>query len=126
MDIPYAGDLTPEEAWQLLAARPEAVLVDVRTPAEWAAVGVPALEGRDVVLLPWVTAPGLVNPSFLEELEALGLAPGTPLVLLCRSGHRSAAAASALTAAGLGPAFNVAEGYEGWVASGLPWSRPED
>src|SRR5690606_19047373 len=37
----YAGDLTPQEAWDLLLSEPGAVLVDVRTEAEWRFVGVP-------------------------------------------------------------------------------------
>ena len=45
----YAGDITPLEAWKLLSDNPNAVLVDVRTDAEWRFVGVPDLSslGRD-------------------------------------------------------------------------------
>ena len=45
----YEGDLTPQEAWDFLAATPNAVLVDVRMPGEWQAVGIPDLAelGRD-------------------------------------------------------------------------------
>ena len=55
--------------------------------------------------------------------------------LICRSGVRSVAAATALTAAGLGPAYNVLEGFEGphdaqghrslagWKNAGLPWRQ---
>ena len=39
----YAGDLSPTQAYQLLSDEPEAVLVDVRTRAEWSYVGVPDL-----------------------------------------------------------------------------------
>ena len=39
----YAGDLSPREAWDLLAADPSAQLVDVRTLPEWAFVGRPDL-----------------------------------------------------------------------------------
>ena len=48
----YAGDLTPQQAWDLLADNPDAVLVDVRTEAEWRYVGVPDLTsvGRQPVL----------------------------------------------------------------------------
>ena len=41
----YAGDITPEAAWELLQSNPEAVLVDVRTRAEWQYVGVPDTSG---------------------------------------------------------------------------------
>jgi rhodanese-related sulfurtransferase len=36
-----AGDLDPEQAYRLLAEDPDAVLVDVRTRAEWVYVGCP-------------------------------------------------------------------------------------
>lgn len=134
----YAGDLTPAQTWELLSADPDAVLVDVRTRAEWTYVGVPDLEplGRRVVLDEWVTFPGgLPNPTFVSELRDAGLEPGDgrAVVFICRSGQRSRAAATAATAAGLGPAYNVLEGFEGdvdraghrgstgWRAAGLPW-----
>jgi rhodanese-related sulfurtransferase len=134
----YAGDLSPTEAWELLAAEPDAVLVDVRTRAEWSYVGVPDLSpvGRAAVLAEWVSYPnGERNQAFLQELLDAGLQPGDgrPIVFLCRSGQRSTAAARAATAAGLGPAYNIAEGFEGaldaeghrgstgWRAAGLPW-----
>ena len=55
----YAADLTPDEAFDLLRTRPDAVLVDVRTRAEWSYVGIPDLTalGRDAVLLEWQTYP---------------------------------------------------------------------
>lgn len=136
----YAGDLTPEQAWAVLAEDERAVLVDVRTEAEWRYVGVPdvARLGRTTALVEWVGYPtGAVNPRFLEQLAEAGLAAGDgrPVVFLCRSGVRSIAAARAATAAGLGPAYNVLEGFEGnvddtghrgatgWRAAGLPWRQ---
>lgn len=131
----YAGDLTPREAWTLLEEHPEAVLVDVRTDAEWERVGVPDVAplGRQALFVEWIRLPHHQrNPDFLGELEGAGLAPGDerPVVFLCRSGNRSIAAAEAATAAGLGPAYNVLEGFEGlgapgtgWRGAGLPWSR---
>lgn len=137
----YAGDLTAQEAWDLLASDERAVLVDVRTDAEWRYVGFPdtsALGPERTVLVQWVDYPhGQVNPHFLDQLGAAGLEPGDrrPVVFLCRSGVRSAAAAEAATAAGLGPAYNVLDGFEGdvgadghrghegWRASGLPWRQ---
>ncbi|MBD8078791.1 rhodanese-like domain-containing protein [Cellulosimicrobium arenosum] len=131
----YAGDLTPQQAWDLLAADERAVLVDVRTVGEWRTIGVPDVAGlgRDVVFDEWVTPQG-PNPAFLDELAQAGLAPGDerPVVFLCRSGQRSIGAARAATGAGLGPAYNVLEGFEGapgftgardvegWKVRGLP------
>jgi hypothetical protein len=52
----YAGDLSPKEAWDLLAANPMAQLVDVRTMAEWSFVGLPDLSalGRQVHRILWL------------------------------------------------------------------------
>lgn len=136
----YAGDLTPQEAWDLLLSNPTAVLVDVRTEAEWRFVGVPDTSdtGREPVFAEWVNYPeGARNPRFLEQLRDAGLAPetGAPVVFLCRSGQRSIGAAIAATAAGIGPSYNVLEGFEGpadasghrgaagWRAAGLPWRQ---
>lgn len=135
----YAGDVTPGEAYAALESDPSAVLVDVRTAAEWSYVGTPDLSGleRKALLLEWQTFPtGAVNDRFVEELrEAAGVDAGTPLYFLCRSGVRSKAAAAAATAVGLGPAYNILEGFEGphddeghrtvsgWKVAGLPWRQ---
>lgn len=137
----YAGDLTPLEAWKMLSDNPEAVLVDVRTAAEWHFVGVPDLSGlgRDVVYIEWNTVDGARNQNFVAELQdAITPAEGPgerPVVFLCRSGHRSIGAAEAATSAGITPAYNVLDGFEGhldaeghrgvvgWRAIGLPWRQ---
>jgi len=140
--VSYAGDITPDEAWKLLIDNPEAVLVDVRSAAEWRFVGVPDLSGlgRDVVYIEWSGADGKRNDRFVEDLleriQESGLTPGQrPMVFLCRSGNRSIGAAKAATAAGITPAYNVLDGFEGdpdehghrgaagWRAIGLPWKQ---
>jgi rhodanese-related sulfurtransferase len=103
----YAGDITPEQAWKLLGENPEAVLVDVRTDAEWRFVGVPDLSslGREVVYIEWNGVDGTRNDNFVAELiERLPAATGDrPVIFLCRSGNRSIGAAEAATAAGVAP-----------------------
>ncbi|MDO8147311.1 rhodanese-like domain-containing protein [Isoptericola sp. b515] len=113
----YAGDLTPQQAWDLLAAEPGAVLVDVRTEGEWRTIGVPDVASLDktAVFTQWVTGDGRPNPGFLAELEAAGVPTDQPVVFLCRSGQRSIGAARLATSAGYGPAYNVLEGFEGPV-----------
>lgn len=132
----YAGELTLDQAWAMLSDDPTAVLVDVRTAAEWTYVGVPVLDalGKAPRLVQWVTYPdGEPNPGFMTEATG-DLAPGAPILLLCRSGVRSLAAARALTAAGFGPAYNITAGFEGdldaeghrttgWRHHGLAWRQ---
>ncbi|MDH6198134.1 rhodanese-related sulfurtransferase [Mycobacterium frederiksbergense] len=133
----YAGDITPEETWKLLSENSEAVLVDCRTDAEWRFVGAPDLSAlaRDVVYIEWNRNDGSHNDAFVDHLLASGVTPGRPVAFLCRSGNRSIAAAEAATAAGIGPSYNILDGFEGnldenrhrggtgWKAVGLPWKQ---
>ncbi|GAA5045089.1 rhodanese-like domain-containing protein [Nocardia callitridis] len=134
----YAGDITPAQAWELLRDNPEAVLVDVRTDAEWRFVGVPDTSSidRPTVLLEWVDVQGARNQAFVEQLRAeLAGREQAPVVFLCRSGQRSIGAATAATAAGFATSYNVLDGFEGgidefghrgatgWRALGLPWRQ---
>ena len=131
-------DMSPQETWESLALNTSSILIDVRTDAEWHNIGMPALpEGRkNLFFISWQFAPDMrVNASFLEEMEAAGIEKGAPIYFLCRSGVRSRAAAELATAAGYGPCFNVAEGFEGiagpdgvrhggWRGNGLPETKP--
>lgn len=120
----------------MLSADPTATLVDCRTDAEWKFVGVPDTSslGREVVFVEWNHTDGAHNDDFVADLMAAGVTPGQrPVVFLCRSGNRSIGAAEAATAAGIGPSYNVLDGFEGhldaqghrggtgWKAVGLPW-----
>ncbi len=137
----YAGDVDARDAWQALSTTPEAVLIDVRTAAEWAYVGVPSLApiGKAPLLVEWDEFPsGKLVPDFIGRLTAAlataGADTGAPLYFLCRSGNRSRHAAIAATAAGYRHAYNIAQGFEGrldaerhrgtpgsWKAENLPW-----
>jgi rhodanese-related sulfurtransferase len=126
----YAGDVPPELAWQWLQSG-QAVLVDVRTDAERAWVGcVPG-----AIPLAWKQWPGMaMNPDFDEALRE-AVPAGHKVVLLCRSGVRSVAAAKRATDLGI-EAYNILEGFEGdadehgqrghlggWRFRGLPWQQ---
>lgn len=135
----YAGDITPEVAWKILSQREDAVLVDVRTRAEWNYVGLPDLAslGRKPALVEWQIFPTMqVNAEFVQGLSGALADRDTPLFFLCRSGVRSVAAAKAMAAAGYSSCFNILDGFEGplnaqatrgaaagWKAAGLPWRQ---
>ena len=127
--LPFAGSVPPVEAWALVEAG-RAVLVDVRSTEERKFVGhVPGS-----IHVAWATGTALTrNPRFLRELEAR-VSKSDVLLLLCRSGKRSALAAEAATKIGFTAAFNVSEGFEGeldenghrghvggWRLHGLKW-----
>ena len=113
-----------------------AVLVDVRTPEEWAYVGLPEVRDGTVYRISWQDAGGTRNAGFLDELRRAGVPTDAPVHFLCRSGARSQQAADAALAAGWNQAHNVADGFEGpvdtdghrgtvagWKAQGLPWRQ---
>ena len=127
--LPYSGGVPPRDAWALVEAG-LAKLVDVRSAEERKFVGhVP-----DSLHVAWATGTALTrNPRFARELEAKVKKDETVL-LLCRSGKRSALAAEVAAKAGFTNVFNVLEGFEGeldanqhrgggdgWRFHGLPW-----
>ncbi|MGV9713002.1 rhodanese-like domain-containing protein [Gordonia sp. NPDC003424] len=134
----YAGDLTPQQAWQKLENEVDTVLVDCRTRAEWSFVGVPDLEiiGKNTVFVEWTTFPdGTHNDAFVDQIRAAGITDDTEVIFICRSGHRSIGAAEAATADGIRKSYNVLDGFEGaldendhrgavgWRAGNLPWRQ---
>jgi rhodanese-related sulfurtransferase len=145
----YAGDLSPKEAWALLAKEKGAVLVDCRSQSEWSFVGQPDLGtlGKAPVTVEWQSfvpasaetggKPRMAaNANFVADVAKAGVPQDVPVVIICRSGGRSRSAAIALTAAGWKTCFNLAGGFEGnqdaarhrgttqgWKATGLPWAQ---
>jgi rhodanese-related sulfurtransferase len=135
------GNVPVRAVWQRLSDSPDAILIDVRTRAEWTYVGVPDLSsiGKRLLLVEWQLFPdGRPNQDFVSELAGqlaqMGAGEQTELYFICRSGVRSLSAARAMAQAGYERCFNAAEGFEGpldehrhrggrsgWKAEGLPW-----
>lgn len=141
-----AGDWVKKDGAKLL-------FIDIRTRAEAMYVGMPS--GVDA-LVPYVEHQEVMvdwddkrstyllepNVDFVKEvlrrLTAKGLGKGDPVILICRSGDRSARAADLLNMSGFTKVFSIAEGFEGdmgkegpaagrrlvngWKNAGLPWS----
>jgi rhodanese-related sulfurtransferase len=134
-------DVPVQEVWAHLKEDPGSHLIDVRTRAEWAFVGLPELveTGKRVLTVEWQTFPdNRIDPSFADRLgtllETAGVAKDAELFFICRSGGRSRMAAEAMAVAGYERCRNVADGFEGpldasrhrgrvagWKSSGLPW-----
>jgi rhodanese-related sulfurtransferase len=135
------NDVDASEVWARLETVRDAVLIDVRTKAEWEFVGIPDLSqlGKEPMLLEWKSYPdGQINAAFAQQLasmlDAAGIGRESDLFFICRSGQRSLSAAKALAAKGYRACHNVAGGFEGptdahghrgsvsgWKAAGLPW-----
>jgi len=139
----HVDDVGVAEVWERLRSDPNSVLIDVRTRAEWAFVGIPDLTGagKQPVLVEYQTFPdNREDPRFAERLIAslkeVGSQNDAEMFFLCRSGSRSKRAALIMMAAGYTRCRNVADGFEGpldadhhrgrlggWKAAGLPWTQ---
>lgn len=139
----YAGDLSPQQAWDLLAGEPAAALIDCRTEPEFAFVGVCDLSalGKEPARIPWKHWPDMaLNPDFAAQVRGVvgegGADTCAPLLFLCRSGVRSRDAAITMTGADYTHCYNIAGGFEGdcdaggrrgavngWKCAGLPWRQ---
>jgi rhodanese-related sulfurtransferase len=149
--------LTSQEAAAFVAKNAAKTLfLDIRTPSELAFVGMPTLADANV---PYMIQPAFpvwdsgrstfkleTNPDFLpgvrRRLSAKGLTPGDTIVLICRSGDRSAAASNLLAEAGFKNVYSVVDGFEGdlatdgpkagqrvvngWKNAGAPWTYKLD
>ena len=129
--LEFTGTVLPQEAWALFQAG-EIVIVDVRTNEERKFVGYV----EDTVHIPWATGTALNrNPRFAKELETK-VGKDKIILLLCRSGKRSAAAANIAYNAGFENIYNIDQGFEGdldennhrgifngWRFHGLPWRQ---
>lgn len=154
----FALYLTPREAWERVQQAPARVLfLDVRTRAEAMYVGmpmavdalVPYMEHQEI-MSDWDDRRHMYllvpNSDFVQEavqrLQAKGLGKSDPVILICRSGDRSARAADLLGGAGFTQVYSVIEGFEGdvaktgpragqrvvngWKNAELPWSYQLD
>jgi len=124
-------NLTPSQSWELLQSNPKAIMIDVRTAIEHSFVGHPP----KAIHIAWKEFPGMQeNSQFIAQVEATVEDKTSPVLLLCRSGQRSLAAAHALEKAGFEDLVNITEGFEGslddehhrghingWKYHQLPW-----
>jgi rhodanese-related sulfurtransferase len=122
----------PNEAFVFLNANPQAVFVDCRSEMEFFFVG-HAVGAQHVA---WNDGPDWdINPHFVGQVKKIA-SMHRPVVLICRSGHRSLDAGLALEKAGFAEIYNVADGFEGpldekrqrgsisgWRHDGLPWEQ---
>ena len=130
-DLPYAGELTPNEAFEAMQQDPATVLVDVRSKAELELVGRIAAAKH----IEWAFYPGMVaNADFAAQLQA-AVEKDKTIVFMCRTGGRSHNAAVVASQLGY-KAYNMLEGFEGeanaakqrtlmngWKHAGLPWNN---
>ena len=100
--------ITPVELQQILTAQPSLLVIDVRTPVEFAEVRVS--QARNIPL---------------DELKpgSLQLPKDQPVYLLCRSGQRATKAADKLAKEGFSQPIVVEGGTLAWIGANLPVTR---
>lgn len=139
--------VTAAEGYSKWLAEPERThIIDVRTPEEYIFIGHPTM-ARNIPFMflkeKWYSQSKggsmAMNPDFLTRVKSQ-YKPDDILILLCRSGGRSARATDALAAAGFTKVYSVTDGFEGdkvndpnsyftgkrvkngWKNSGAPWT----
>jgi rhodanese-related sulfurtransferase len=152
---PQALYLSAQEAFELRSSGQDVVLIDVRTREEAMYLGMPTTADA---LIPFMNIDARVwdpkrkafrlvmNDEFEARLNELlhrkGLDADAKILLLCRSGKRSARAAKFLNQLGYSNVYTVVDGYEGdmaksgevkgrravngWKNAGLPWTYDLD
>lgn len=116
-----AGTVEPIDAddAKALIDSGEAVVIDVREPAELQATGkVPG-----AINIPLAEFLAKTDPNSPEHEPALRL--GTSVILYCASGKRSQFAGNKLIEFGYEKVFNLG-GLKDWVAAGLPVDEPDE
>lgn len=102
---PANGAQLPVAEFAAALKRPGTTILDVRTPAEFAAGHLPGAVNIDVTA-----------PDFASRVAALP--PGAPYAVYCRSGSRSAAAVQQMTQAGFTQTFDLGGGITDWKRAG--------
>ncbi len=148
--------LTAKEAYQLKSDHADVIFVDVRTQAEVAFLGMPEISDANIPYMvagDWGTWDEKkenfkleANSGFLMSMDELVKAKGgdkeTKIIVMCRSGSRSAKATNLLAKSGYKNVYTVLDGFEGdkaksgdlkgqrvvngWKNSGLPWTYKLD
>lgn len=141
MSKPELEHISPKEAYDMMQHEPNMVFVDVRSEMEFLFIGHPVSS----VNIPWIEEPDWeINPNFVRDIRKLILGgvictedhQCAPVVLICRSGKRSAEAGQLLIDAGFNRVYNINTGFEGelddhhhrstlggWRFDGLPWEQ---
>lgn len=136
----HVQTISAQDAWQICQQDPRALLIDVRSSMEYLFVGHP----KGAVHVPWIDEPEwVINEHFVVDIRKLALgglhdegSGDVPIILICRSGVRSAEAGKVLIDAGMANVYNIDEGFEGkldedhhrssvggWRYHGLPWEQ---
>jgi len=132
--------ISAKAAYEMILEKPQSVFIDVRSSMEFLFVG----HAKGSISIPWIDEPDWkIDPHFATHVRQLMLGGAScaedecvPIILICRSGKRSAEAGNHLIKEGFDNIYNIETGFEGdldenhhrctlggWRFDGLPWEQ---
>lgn len=99
------GDVTINEAWNLIQDKEDLVILDVRTQTEY---DEGHIEGAILI-------PVQELPDRLDELDK-----SNEHIVYCRTGNRSSTAVEILGEAGFSKVYHISDGITAWISEGYP------
>ena len=100
-------NVTPEEVVKLIKENPKTLVLDVRTPEEFAAGHIAGATNADIM-----------NDDFAQKIAKL--AKDQPVVVHCGSGTRSAKALPTIVQQKFPVIYHMNGGFTAWKAAGKP------
>jgi len=113
--LPHIKELMPWDVDAMRKATPELLIVDIREPDEYATGHI-----QGSLLVPRGILEASCDWGYSDTLPVLVLARNQPVVLVCRSGNRTALAALTLQQMGFKQVFSMKTGVRGWNDYELP------
>ena len=119
-------NISSEKVLNFLKTNPNSVVLDVRTEEEWNGVGKPdaeSLNSKTFFISLLIGADRKKNENFIKDFLQKKISKKDNILVICRSGVRSMAAAKLLQQEGYKNLVNISDGFEGNPATGDGWKK---
>jgi rhodanese-related sulfurtransferase len=119
-------NIPSEKVLNFLKTNPNSVVLDVRTEEEWSGVGKPdaeSLNSKTFFISLLIGADRKKNENFIKDFLQKKISKKDNILVICRSGVRSMAAAKLLQQEGYKNLVNISDGFEGNPATGEGWKK---
>jgi len=119
-------NIPSEKVKNFLETNPNSIILDVRTEEEWNGVGKPDAESLNskTFFISLLLGPDRQkNENFIKDFLQKKISKKDNILVICRSGVRSMAAAKLLQQEGFKNLVNISDGFEGNPATGEGWKK---
>ena len=119
-------NIPSEKVLNFLKTNPNSVVLDVRTEEEWNGVGKPdaeSLNSKTFFISLLIGVDRKKNENFIKDFLQKKISKKDNILVICRSGVRSMAAAKLLQQKGYKNLVNISDGFEGNPATGEGWKK---